>query len=103
MLTASPVHLRQGTRLSAGEDVFLALDGVLERLSDLQQLVSSWSKELSEDDTRRGCSSSCSSSSPHDSPAPCPSSPSHIHLEVQLPGEEEEKQEMTVDGEQPQR
>ncbi|KAM7397652.1 hypothetical protein PAMA_005796 [Pampus argenteus] len=87
------------SRLLAGEDVFSALDSVLERISDLQQLVSSWSENLSEDDCQRGSSSSSSSSS-QDSPAhgssatsPCPSSPSHIHLEVQQPEEEEEEEE----------
>ncbi|XP_047463283.1 rho GTPase-activating protein 7 isoform X2 [Mugil cephalus] len=89
------------SRLLAGEDVFSALDSVLERIGKLQQLVSSWSENLSEDDCQKGStsssssssasSSSCSSSS-QDSPAhgssaasPCPSSPSHIHLEVQRP------------------
>uniref|UniRef100_A0A3B3U6P9 Si:dkeyp-23e4.3 n=1 Tax=Poecilia latipinna TaxID=48699 RepID=A0A3B3U6P9_9TELE len=77
--------------LLAGEDVFSALDGVLERISDLQQLVVSWSENISEDDCQRG-----SSSSSHDSPAhgsPCPTSPNHIHLEVQLPEEEEGEEE----------
>uniref|UniRef100_A0A3B4YWL3 Si:dkeyp-23e4.3 n=1 Tax=Seriola lalandi dorsalis TaxID=1841481 RepID=A0A3B4YWL3_SERLL len=92
-------------QLSEGvdEDVFSALDSVLERISDLQQLVSTWSENLSEDDCQRGSSSSSSSSSTQDSPAacssaasPCPSSPSHIHLEVQEVeegGEEEEEEE----------
>ncbi|KAG7217171.1 hypothetical protein INR49_027712 [Caranx melampygus] len=92
-------------RLLADEDVFSALDSVLERISDLQQLVSTWSETLSEDDCQRGSSSSSSSSSStQDSPAPCssaaspcPSSPSHIHLEVQHPeeveGEEQEERE----------
>ncbi|XP_035799842.2 rho GTPase-activating protein 7 isoform X2 [Amphiprion ocellaris] len=96
------------SRLLAGEDVFSALDSVLERISDLQQLVSTWSENLSEDDCQRGSSSasssSSSSSSSQDSPAhgslaasPCPSSPSspsspsHIHLEVQHPEESSEK------------
>ncbi|KAF7643512.1 hypothetical protein LDENG_00238060 [Lucifuga dentata] len=68
--------------LMADEDVFSALDGVLERISDLQQLVSSWSENLSEDNCQRG--SSCSSSS-QNSPAQICSSPGHIHLEVQHP------------------
>uniref|UniRef100_A0A3Q4BKW7 Rho-GAP domain-containing protein n=1 Tax=Mola mola TaxID=94237 RepID=A0A3Q4BKW7_MOLML len=71
------------SRLLAGEDVFSALDGILERINNLQQL--------------RGPSPSSSSlSSSQDSPphgssaaSPCPSSPSHIHLEVQRPEEEE--------------
>ncbi|XP_043997558.1 rho GTPase-activating protein 7 isoform X1 [Gambusia affinis] len=77
--------------LLADEDVFSALDGVLERISDLQQLVVSWSENISEDDCQRG-----SSSSSHDSPvhgSPCPASPSHIHLEVQHPEEEDEEEE----------
>ncbi|XP_034078943.1 rho GTPase-activating protein 7 isoform X2 [Gymnodraco acuticeps] len=81
------------SELLAGEDVFSALDSVLERIGDLQQLVSTWSESLSEDDCQRGSSSSSSStssSSSQDTPSrgssaasPCPSSPSHIHLEVQ--------------------
>jgi len=78
----------------AGEDVFSALDSVLERISDLQQLVTTWSENISEDDSQRGSSSSSTSS--QDSPAhgssaasPCPSSPNHIHLEVQHPEEAE--------------
>lgn len=77
----------------AGEDVFSALDSILEKISDLQQLVSSWSENLSEDDSQRTSSSSCSQDSPaHGSSAasPCPSSPRHINLEVQLSEEEEE-------------
>ncbi|KAM4726969.1 rho GTPase-activating protein 7 isoform 2-T2 [Anableps anableps] len=78
--------------LMAGEDVFSALDGVLERISDLQQLVVSWSENISEDDCQRGSSSSSHSSPAQGSsaPSPCPSSPSHIHLEVQHPEEEED-------------
>ncbi|XP_076607275.1 rho GTPase-activating protein 7 isoform X2 [Chaetodon auriga] len=104
------------SRLLAGEDVLSALDSVLERISDLQQLVSTWSESLSEDDCQRGSSSSTSSSSSstsssQDSPAhgssaasPCPSSPSHIHLEVQQPEEEEEAEsceKAPVNGEEP--
>ncbi|XP_041864360.1 rho GTPase-activating protein 7 isoform X2 [Melanotaenia boesemani] len=79
------------SRLLAGEDVFSALDNVLERISDLQQLVTSWSENISEDDCQRGSSTSSSSSPAHGSTAasPCPSSPSHIHLEVQHPEEAE--------------
>lgn len=97
-----PFLLFQVSRLLAGEDFLSALDNVLEKISDLQQLVSSWSDSLSEDDCQRGSSSSTSSSSnpssSQDSPAigssaasPCPSSPSHIHLEVQRPAEEEDE------------
>lgn len=71
----------------AGEDVFSALDNILDRINDLQQLVSSWSDNLSEDDGQRGSSSSMAASSSLDSLPPCPSSPSHIHLEVQHPEE----------------
>lgn len=85
------------SRLLKGQDVFSALDSILERISDLQQLVSSWSESLSEDNCQRG-SSSLSSSSSQDSPghsssgaSPCPSSPSHIHLEVQRSEEEVEQ------------
>lgn len=74
-------------RLLAGEDIFSALDSILERINDLQQLVSSWSDNLSEDDSQRCSSSSTAASSSLDSPPLCPSSPSHIHLEVQHPEE----------------
>ncbi|XP_061659185.1 rho GTPase-activating protein 7 isoform X2 [Syngnathoides biaculeatus] len=86
------------TQLLGGEDVFSALDTVLERINDLQQLVSTWTESLSEDDCRRDSSSASSSTSPcsHNSPAnsstatsPCPSSPAHIHLEVRHSEEEE--------------
>lgn len=99
-----PFLVFQVSQLLAGEDFLSALDNVLEKISDLQQLVSSWSDSLSEDDCQRGSSSSASSSSnpssSQDSPAigssaasPCPSSPSHIHLEVQRPAEEEDDDE----------
>ncbi|KAK2828032.1 hypothetical protein Q5P01_019066 [Channa striata] len=92
------------SRLLADEDVFSALDNVLERINNLQQLVSSWSENLSEDDSQRGSSSSSSSSSSspssQDSPtrgssatSPCPPSPSHIHLEVQHVQDREEEEE----------
>lgn len=68
----------QVNRLLAGEDVFSALDGILERINDLQQLVSSWSENLSEDDCQRGSASSSTLGSP-----------SLVHLEVQHPNEEE--------------
>lgn len=109
-------------RLLEGEDVFSALDSVLERIGNLQQLVSTWSENLSEDDCQRGSSSSSStssssSSSSQDSPghissatSPCPSSPSHIHLDTQHPEETEEEEdeeeaksheEVPVNGEEP--
>ncbi|XP_074528528.1 rho GTPase-activating protein 7 isoform X2 [Halichoeres trimaculatus] len=94
------------SHLLAGEDVFSALDSVLERISNLQQLVSTWSENLSEDECQRSSSSSsssssCASSSSQDSPAhssssttsPCPSSSSHIHLEADEDEEEEEEEE----------
>ncbi|XP_008295032.1 rho GTPase-activating protein 7 [Stegastes partitus] len=93
------------SQLLAGEDVFSALDSVLERISDLQQLVSTWSENLSEDDCQRGSSSSSTSS--QDSPAhgssaasPCPSSPSHIHLEVQHREEADDCEKTPVNGEE---
>lgn len=82
----------QVNRLLAGEDVFSALDGILERINNLQQLVSSWSENLSEDDCQRG-----SASSSLGSPPLCPSSPSLVHLEVQRPDEEEEEEEEEVE------
>lgn len=72
------------------QDVFSALDGILERINDLQQLVSSWSENLSEDDCLRGSAASSSLGSP----PLCPSSPSLVHLEVQHPDEEEEEDEV---------
>lgn len=81
------------SRLLEGQDVFSALDSVLERISHLQQLVSAWSESLSEDNRQTGSSSSSSSSqdSPGSSAAsPCPSSPTHVHLEVQCSEEEAE-------------
>ncbi|KAM9332421.1 rho GTPase-activating protein 7 isoform 2-T2 [Pholidichthys leucotaenia] len=82
------------SQLLQGEDIFAALDSILKRIGDLQQLVSSWSENLSEDDSRRAATSSShtSSSSASSGVSPCPSSPSHIHLEVQNPEEEEEEQ-----------
>ncbi|KAM8899793.1 rho GTPase-activating protein 7 isoform 2-T2 [Spinachia spinachia] len=100
----------KGTRLLAGEDVFSALDGVLERIRNLQQLVSTWSENLSEEDRHRGSSSSSlSTSSSQDSPgrgssaaSPCLSSPGHVHLEAQEEEEEEEvKEEGHLNGEEP--
>ncbi|XP_076025122.1 rho GTPase-activating protein 7 isoform X2 [Genypterus blacodes] len=98
-----PSEETQVSLLLAGEDVFAALDGVLERINNLQQLVSSWAESLSEDDCQSGSSSSSSSSqsSPvqiSSAASPCPpSSPSHIHLEVQR-GEETE--EVPLNGEE---
>lgn len=108
----TPFLVFQVSRLLAGEDFLSALDNVLEKINDLQQLVSSWSDSLSEDDCQRGSSSSASSSSnsssSQDSPAvgssaasPCPSSPSHIHLKVQRPaveGEEDDDEEEEEEG-----
>nr|XP_040037896.1 rho GTPase-activating protein 7 isoform X2 [Gasterosteus aculeatus aculeatus] len=103
----------EGTRLLAGEDVFSALDGVLERIGNLQRLVSTWTENLSEEDCQRGSSSSSSSlstSSSQDSPgrgssaaSPCPSSPSPVHLEAQEEEEEEVKsqEEAHLNGEEP--
>lgn len=82
------------SRLLDGEDVFSALDSVLERISRLQQLVSSWSESLSEDKCQRGSSPSSSSSS-SSSYQDSPSSPSHIHLEAQC--SEEEVEDVHVD------
>lgn len=90
------------SRLLDGEDVFSALDSVLERISRLQQLVSSWSESLSEDNCQRG-SSPLSSSSPSSSSQVSPSSPSHIHLEVQCSEEEVEEDVDVEDGPQPSR
>uniref|UniRef100_A0A3Q3KC51 Rho-GAP domain-containing protein n=1 Tax=Monopterus albus TaxID=43700 RepID=A0A3Q3KC51_MONAL len=90
-------------RLLSNEDVFSALDSVLERISDLQQLVSTWSQHLSEDNCQRGSSSSTSSSSSsssQDSPvhgssatSPFSSSPRRLHLEVQHSQETEVEEE----------
>lgn len=60
--------------------MFSALDSVLERISDLQQLVSSWAEDLSEDEL------------PQDSPVPSPSSLSHIDLDVHQPNQKEAEQ-----------
>lgn len=90
------------SRLLDGEDVFSALDSVLERISRLQQLVSSWSESLSEDNCQRG-SSPLSSSSPSSSSQVSPSSPSHIHLEVQCSEEEVEEDVDVEDRPQPSR
>ncbi|XP_051903964.1 rho GTPase-activating protein 7 isoform X2 [Hippocampus zosterae] len=84
------------SRLLGSEDVFSALDTVLEKINDLQQLVSTWAESLSEDDCQRDSSSasssvsSCSPASGSSATSPCPSSPIHIHLEVQHSEEDEE-------------
>ncbi|XP_057677001.1 rho GTPase-activating protein 7 [Corythoichthys intestinalis] len=89
------------TILLGGEDVFSALDTVLERINDLQHLVSTWTESLSDENCQRDSSSTSSSTSScsQDSPAngssatsPCPSSPAHIHLQVQHSEEEEEEE-----------
>ncbi|CDQ71065.1 unnamed protein product [Oncorhynchus mykiss] len=60
--------------ISENDDVFSALDSVMERIIGLQQLVNTWTDKLLEDgesETKR-----------HSTPSPCPSSSSnHIHLE----------------------
>lgn len=87
------VSAAQVRRLLPGEDVFSALDGILERINDLQQLVSSWSDDLSEDDCHRG-----SASSSLGSPTLRPSSPSYVHLDVQHPDEEVKEEEEEGEG-----
>ncbi|KAI1903561.1 hypothetical protein AGOR_G00028450 [Albula goreensis] len=71
-----PGHV-QGTgeeTLEIGDDdVFSALDNVMERISGLQQLVTTWTEKLSDDGD---------SDSANNSASPCPSSPNDIHLEI---------------------
>uniref|UniRef100_H3CQA1 Si:dkeyp-23e4.3 n=1 Tax=Tetraodon nigroviridis TaxID=99883 RepID=H3CQA1_TETNG len=86
--SASNAEEAELSRLMEDQDVFSALDSVLERIGRLQQLVSSWSESLSKDNCQDTPGSSAAS--------PCPSSLSHIHLEVQRSEEEEEQVE--VDG-----
>lgn len=62
------------------DDVFSALDSVMERICDLQQLVTSWTDKLSED----GDSDFLHSGSPS------PSSLTDIHLEIKEPEETDE-------------
>lgn len=62
------------------DDVFSALDSVMERICDLQQLVTSWTDKLSED----GDSDFSHSGSPS------PSSLTDIHLEIKEPEETDE-------------
>ncbi|XP_029483491.2 rho GTPase-activating protein 7 isoform X1 [Oncorhynchus nerka] len=75
--------------ISENNDVFSALDSVMERISGLQQLVNTWTDKLSEDsdsDSNRGST-----------PSPCPpSSSNHIHLEIK---EAEELGPGAVEGE----
>lgn len=62
------------------DDVFSALDSVMERICGLQQLVTSWTDKLSED----GDSDFSHSGSPS------PSSLTDIHLEIKEPEETDE-------------
>ncbi|XP_062867394.1 rho GTPase-activating protein 7 isoform X2 [Trichomycterus rosablanca] len=59
------------------DDVFSALDSVMERISGLQELVTSWTEKLSEDGD---------SDFSHPS-SPSPSSLNDIHLEIKEPSE----------------
>lgn len=82
----APPREGEASKSSLDEDMFQALDCVMERINSLQQLVTSWAEKLSED----GDSDfSNRSSSP---------SLSDIHLEVQDPEEEVEE---GVDTERP--
>ncbi|CDQ60252.1 unnamed protein product [Oncorhynchus mykiss] len=77
-----------GQEISENNDVFSALDSVMERISGLQQLVNTWTDKLSDDsdsDSNRGST-----------PSPCPSSSNHIHLEIK---EAEELGPVAVEGE----
>ncbi|XP_066502554.1 rho GTPase-activating protein 7 isoform X2 [Hoplias malabaricus] len=70
------------------DDVFSALDSVMERISGLQQLVTSWTEKLSEDGDSDF--SHCSS--------PSPSSLTDIHLEIKEPSETDQNgQEQSYD------
>lgn len=63
------------------DDVFSALDGVMERISSLQHLVAVWSEGLSDE-------AEADSDSAHNSDsAPCPPSPKDIYLEIEKPWE----------------
>lgn len=68
-------------RLRSG-DMFSALDTVLERINDLQQLVSSWTEDLSEEDLTQD--------------SPSPTSKDHIQLEIHQ-SERREEQSGTSD------
>ncbi|KAJ8266851.1 hypothetical protein GJAV_G00135400 [Gymnothorax javanicus] len=57
------------------DDVFSALDSVMDRISSLQQLVCSWADSLSSDDAD-------SDSARNSGSSPCPPSPKDIHLEI---------------------
>ena len=93
--------------ISENDDVFSALDSVMERIIGLQQLVNTWTDKLLEDgesETKR-----------HSTPSPCPSSSSnHIHLEVKEAedlgpgamegegeGDEENLEKESADGDDP--
>ncbi|XP_030649453.1 rho GTPase-activating protein 7 [Chanos chanos] len=80
-----PEHLAEPTLEIIDDDVFSALDNVMERINGLQQLVTTWAEKLSED----GDSDFSHSSSPS------PSSLTDIHLEVNEP---EETDRTTVEG-----
>ncbi|KAL4660033.1 rho GTPase-activating protein 7-like isoform X1 [Arapaima gigas] len=60
------------------DDVFSALDTVMDRINGLQQLVSTWAEKLSDDGDLDSANDS-----------PCPSSPNDIHLEVNKPETED--------------
>lgn len=62
------------------DEVFSALDSVMERISGLQELVTSWTEKLSEDGD---------SDFSHPS-SPSPSSLNDIHLEIKEPSEAEQ-------------
>ncbi|XP_061103892.1 rho GTPase-activating protein 7 [Conger conger] len=65
--TVSPQPWSEGERgPGSDDDVFSALDGVAERISSLQHLVSAWSEGLSDSDS-----------------SPGPPSPRDVHLELQ--------------------
>ncbi|XP_071025552.1 rho GTPase-activating protein 7-like isoform X1 [Oncorhynchus clarkii lewisi] len=93
--------------ISENDDVFSALDSVMERIIGLQQLVNTWTDKLLEDgesETKR-----------HSTHSPCPSSSSnHIHLEVKEAedlgpgamegegeGDEENLEKESADGDDP--
>uniref|UniRef100_A0A3Q3A284 Si:dkeyp-23e4.3 n=1 Tax=Kryptolebias marmoratus TaxID=37003 RepID=A0A3Q3A284_KRYMA len=69
-----PDDARLSESSGGSDDVFSALDDVLERIGDIQQLVSSWSENVSEEDLQRGSSSSSST---------------HSHIQLQEPEEPE--------------
>ncbi|XP_035290278.1 rho GTPase-activating protein 7 isoform X2 [Anguilla anguilla] len=67
---------RGGEDADADDDVFSALDSVMERISGLQQLVTAWSEKLSDDGDSDSAHTGSGSS-------PCPPSPRDIHLEIE--------------------